>query len=339
MMMGKREMLARASQSSGFTRLLEWTPKQRVLMILNYHRIGNAAETPYDSGTFSATTEEFDWQIQYLKRHFPIVCLEEALSIVKSGTKLRSAAVLITFDDGYRDNYTQAFPVLRTHKATATFFLPTAFIGTGDLPWWDVIAFLVKKTRNESIRLDYPETATFHLNALNRNRTIDQVLDLFKRPYMDDPQKFLANLAAACGVARPDSSAERCFLSWEEAREMQANGMTFGSHTHSHPVLSQISRERQKHELQLSRDIIQRELNARIDALAYPVGLPSSFTRETAEAAAETGYSAAFSYYGGFNRPGVADPLNICRWPVAEQSRALLRLQTAIGTATGRLWP
>src|SRR5882757_5686648 len=153
-MRGKREFLARACSRTGITKVLESLPQRLVLMILNYHRVGNAADTPFDSRTFSATPEELDSQLAYLKRRFHMATLEEALGIVNGNREApRRTSVLITFDDGYLDNYTLAFPMLRKHGVQGVFFLPTAFVGSGKLPWWDAIAYMIKKSRQKSIRL------------------------------------------------------------------------------------------------------------------------------------------------------------------------------------------
>jgi hypothetical protein len=125
MRLAKRELAAQMSAATGLTRVLEWMPKRRLLMVLNYHRIGDAAQTPYDPGVFSATAEEFNAQITYLKRRFRFSSLGETRGILRGGN-LPETSVLITFDDGYIDNYTLAFPILRAH---------TDFIGTGKLPW------------------------------------------------------------------------------------------------------------------------------------------------------------------------------------------------------------
>ena len=127
-MRGKRELAARASAWVGFTSVLENLPQRRVLMILTYHRIGNAEDTPFDSNVFSATAEELDAQIAYFKRRFHMATLEEALAM-NSGHGPRGTSVLITFDDGYLDNYNLAFPILRSHGVQGVFFLPTAFRG------------------------------------------------------------------------------------------------------------------------------------------------------------------------------------------------------------------
>jgi peptidoglycan/xylan/chitin deacetylase (PgdA/CDA1 family) len=333
---GKKELLARIGASTGATRLAEALPRKASLMILNYHRIGDAARTPYDSGTFSATTAEFEWQVQFLKRRYRLLTLFEALDIVHNRFPLTDPAVLLTFDDGYRDNYDEAFSVLRRHGVSATFFVPTAFVGTGVLPWWDVIAYLIKNASTDTLVLRYPAPAELQLSPGNINPTIMQVLRLFKQTVMTDPERFLFELEAACGATRPGSAAERCFLNWEEAREMQAAGMCFGSHTHTHPILSKLSVQAQTDELVRSRQILEAELSGPLDTLAYPVGQRDSFSPDSFTALRNAGYSAAFSFYSGVNRPGAIQPYNILRGAVEDESRALFRLRVALKAVASR---
>jgi peptidoglycan/xylan/chitin deacetylase (PgdA/CDA1 family) len=217
--------------------VMEIMPKRRQLMILSYHRIGDAAQTPYDSGLFSATAEEFDAQITYVKRRFHVTNLEEALGIVRGDTSA-GTSVLITFDDGYLDNYTLAFPILRSHKVQAAFFLPTAFIGTGELPWWDTIAFIVKQSRKKVIELRYPEAARLHLKRESLPQAIIGILQLYKRHSMQQRERFISELESSCESSRPQNTSQRCFLNWDEAREMQRVIIAFGSHTHTHEILS-----------------------------------------------------------------------------------------------------
>jgi peptidoglycan/xylan/chitin deacetylase (PgdA/CDA1 family) len=337
-MRGKREFIAKVSAATGATRLLEAMQKQPVLMILNYHRVGNADETPYDSGTFSCTAEEFDWQIQYLKRHYRMVTLEQLLENLTNGVELSGPAVLITLDDGYIDNYRIAFPVLQRHAVPAVFFLPTAFVGTGRLPWWDVIAYIVKHSRKTKIHLTYPENKSFNLFRDDLDWSIMHILNLYAQTSMRDSSLFIDELETACESSRPLANAERCFLSWDEARQMQQDGMMFGSHTHTHEILSKISTECQRQEVSLSRKILQHELRRNIDTLAYPVGASHTFSDETIKILREAGYRAAFSFYGGFNKPGVVQPFDIRRFGIDGQSQPRFRLQTALGTFTGSRW-
>jgi peptidoglycan/xylan/chitin deacetylase (PgdA/CDA1 family) len=307
------------------------------LVVLNYHRLGNADETPYDSGVFSATAEQFESQIVYFKRRFQMVTLEEVFAMI-GGDVPHGTSVLITFDDGYLDNYTLAFPILRAQGVQGVFFLPTAFIGTGKLPWWDVIAYIVKQSAKERIHLEYPGPANFELKADGGKRVSMQILRLFTQLAVNDPERFIAELERACEVTRPKGGVDRCFLDWHEARNMQEHGMAFGSHTHSHEILTRLSPESQREEARLSREILERELNQKIDILAYPVGLKHCFSAKTVNALEQTGYRAAFSFYGGSNLPGKIQPFDIRRYGIADQSNARLRLQTALGAATGANW-
>ena len=308
-----------------------------MLLILNYHRIGNPQETPYDSGTFSCSSEEFEWQVQYLKRHYVLTSLDGALALL-NGAPCQTGKVLITFDDGYIDNYQNAFPVLRKHGVQGVFFLPTAFIGTNRLPWWDTIAYVVKHARNTRFRLDYPESQPFDLEAEGVAGCVMRILKSYKQPSMQDHGRFLEGLERACGSCRPEESAERCFLNWDEAREMQSAGMAFGSHTHTHEILSKLSPARQLEELTVSREILEGMLEREIDTLAYPVGAPHTFTADTMDALRQARYRAAFSFYCGFNRTDRIQRYDIRRCGVDGQSRARMRLQMAIGAATGSLW-
>ncbi len=337
MVLSKRECAALCSARLGFTALLERMPKQPLLMVLNYHRIGDPEQTPYDPGTFSTTAEEFDRQITCLKRRFSFTTLEEAVSIAAGRTRPRRPCVLITFDDGYLDNYTLAFPVLRSHGVQGVFF-PTYFVGTGHVPWWDAIAYVVKRGSRREFRLKYPEAAAFDVDRDGLESVLQRVLGLFKLPAMQNQERFFSELEDVCGSSRPGESAERCFLSWQEAREMRNAGMAIGSHTHSHEILSKLPDEQQYDEVARSREILENHLGARIDTLAYPVGAPHTFSRATISALHHAGYRGAFSYYGGLNLPGRIDPFNIRRHAVDGQSLARLRLQTALGAVTGHRW-
>jgi hypothetical protein len=164
------------------------------------------------------------------------------------------------------------------------------------------------------------------------------VLRLYKQPEMRDHGRFVEQLERACGSSRPGSGAQRCFLDWNEAREMQQGGMAFGSHTHNHEILSKLPAASQFEELRQSREILESELGRPIDTLAYPVGARDTFSVETIEALRQAKYRAAFSFYTGFNTAGSMAPFDIRRCGVDQQSRKRLRLQTALGSHAGNVW-
>lgn len=333
--MSKREQVARWAAWLGLTRLLESLPRRGGLLVLNYHRIGDAQACPYDRGVFSATVDEFRQQMRYLRQRYCILPLEYALESIASG--VRELGVLITFDDGYRDNFTNAFPVLRDEALPATFFLATGFIGSSRLPWWDAIAYLVRQTPKQTVTLSYPESHTFTLD-LNREQAILEVLRVFKSPANHDSDRFLIELANACGMKLPLEAPERLFVTWDEVRNMRVNGMSFGSHTHTHRLLSTLSYEDQLAELRTSRQLIEQELGTALETVAFPVGSRTAFDRNTARAMQAAGYSTGFSFFGGINRAVKrTQPFTLLREGVGGFSPEMLRLRYAMAAVTGRV--
>jgi peptidoglycan/xylan/chitin deacetylase (PgdA/CDA1 family) len=325
------------SDRLGVRALLGALPKRKALIVFNYHRIGDPHSTPYDSDVFSATAEALDSQIGFLKKHVQLVGLEEALEIAQGGKQLTSALGLITFDDGYRDNYDLAFPILRSHDVTGVFFLVTSYVGTAFVPWWDEIAYMVKHAAKDRIRLEYPEELAFTNVRANAEAIARQLTALYKRPGVDG-EKLLARIAEELEISRTGESRDRLFLNWNEANEMVRAGMNISSHTHTHRILSKLTGEQQYLEAAESKRILEERLGIHVAAMAYPVGLRSSFSAETPPALKRAGYRAGFSYYGGLNRAGCVHPFDIQRCGVGPCRPERFRFQTALTALTGKSW-
>ena len=140
-----RKSTVRSSLMWAAGRLARWTG----LVGLNYLRIGDGRQSPFDRGLWSATAEAFDEQLAWIKKNYDVVSPAD-LPAAKSGRR-----VIITFDDGYRDNYTAAFPVLQRHGLPATFFVATGFIDEPRLPWWDEIAWMVRSSKRTGLTRNF----------------------------------------------------------------------------------------------------------------------------------------------------------------------------------------
>ena len=321
--MSKRLLLSRILQKSGLLRILEAMPSSPGIFVFNHHRIGNPEATRFDRGVFSQTPEGLDEQIRTIRKRMPIVAGEELESLVTGKKPLKQAYATITFDDGYLDNYTKAFPVLQSHGVPAIFFPVTQYAGTSTVPWWDEIAYLIRHTQASSIQVNYP--APLHLEiGPDRERTIWLMLRHYKRPDNHDGETFLRELRETTGCEVPEPG--RRFLNWDEARQMADAGMEFGSHTCSHTVLSQQSPEQQHWELEQSRAILERELGRNIHSLAYPVGSTTAFTPETEEIARAVGFTQAFAFHGGWNPVRALQQTHLARFTPAVEPE-LLRME------------
>jgi len=337
---GKRELLANGLYWSGISFLLSQLPARNLLLVLSYHRLGRADEDRFDPSIFSATAEQFNDQIACLKQHASLVTLEESLAFIDGTNKDESCRhrVLLTFDDGYLDNYEIAYPILRSHGVQGVFFLATDMVGSCHVPWWDQIAYLLRTAQTRRFSFHYPGRLVVDIDKDGLNESLQAILKLYKRPDNLDAARFMRELVEESKGEQPPGTLRR-FLNWDEAREMARGGMAIGSHTHTHQVLSQLVPERQRQELSLSRSIIMEKLGMEAKALAYPVGHKSSFSDQTRILAQESGYRCAFSHHGGTNIQGNIFPYDVKRMIVNNQSLRHFQVQTAVSRVTGKFWP
>jgi peptidoglycan/xylan/chitin deacetylase (PgdA/CDA1 family) len=337
----RREKTSSLAARLGIVWMLERLPRRPCLLIFNYHRIADGRDDPYDPGLIEATPDQFDEQMRTLKKHYELTELAEAQELVDHPERLRHSRVLVTLDDGYRDNHDIAFPILRSHGIKAAFFLATGFVGTHRVPWWDQVAYLVRRTERRILRIGYPSDRILTVDDSSRLSVIDALLSLYKSNETNDSERFLVGVEEACGVARPREASDRLFMSWEEAGTLVKGGMSIGSHTHDHELLAKLSPEQQLRQCQLSRETISQELGLNVDAFAYPVGSRGSFSEVTRRCLRETGYRTAFSYYGGVNtRSEAISSFDVNRVAVAGPADpSHFRLRTALAVVTARdLW-
>jgi peptidoglycan/xylan/chitin deacetylase (PgdA/CDA1 family) len=331
--MSKRQLLTDALQRLGVIRTLEMFRARAGILVINHHRVGNANTSRFDHGVFSATAEQLDEQTKYLKRHFPIVCGDELEELVTGKKKLTCLHVSITFDDGYLDNYTHAFDVLRSNNCPASFFLVPAYVGTNHVPWWDVIAYLIRNTEKKEISLQLPVPLKLTLGK-DREPAILAVLRHYKRTDNTDGDAFMSELKEETECVVPDPG--RRFLNWAEAKEMRSSGMTIGSHTYTHHILGQLPLDSQRWELEQSKQTMEEQLGTEVSTLAYPVGSSTTFSQSTKEIAQALGYRMCFSFYGGLNTPGAIRQTDIFRTSMPNEF-SLFRTETTLLTRFGRL--
>ncbi|SIO66896.1 Polysaccharide deacetylase [Singulisphaera sp. GP187] len=304
-----RALLARTGLTA-----VRWHTLGRGLYCFNYHRIGDPEACAFDRGVYSCSTAHFREHVAMLKERFEVVNLARLLE--EGGRPPRKPLALITFDDGYADNYEVAFPTLRELGVTAAFFIPTAFIGGSQLPWWDEIAWSLRNATIERIRLEDAE-GDFDLGAEGIERSIEAVLERVKlrtRIPMDEQVREIRARCRPAGSMR-DAGA-RLFMDREQLREMRRAGMDIGSHTHSHRILSHLNGDTQREELEQSKTILEGLLDEPITSVAYPVGRSSSYTPETCQIAESLGYRVGFNFICQSNRLPLSKPFDIFRFGI-----------------------
>ncbi len=313
-MLSKRELLARTLDVTGCGHLLRMGRSWNGVLILNYHRIGEPGDSLFDRNLWSASAEDFDRQIEFLSKNFELIGLSD---LEHSLSQPLGRFVMVTFDDGYRDNFSIAFPILKSHGVSATFFISTGFIDRPSVPWWDELAWMTRTTSIGSLPANEWLPSSVSLSQLDRERAFGRFLAVYKSLGNELTGMYLDFLADALGTGRcPASLATDLWMTWDMLREMQAGGMTFGGHSVTHPILANQMADQQDWEVGECQRRLVAELGGPIDAFSYPNGKPESFNEFTRAALRAHGFRWAFAHAGGFCQPESFDRWALRRSPV-----------------------
>lgn len=280
---------------------------RRAALVLTYHRFGSS-----DLGTFT-TARAFEEQLRYLADHYRLVPLSEIAERVARGGELPERAAAITVDDGYRDAYEIAFPLLRKYDAPASVFVVTDFLDRRMWVWTDKLRHLT--TRTAAAELDARIGGTQITAALSdrasRLRAARRANEALKRLPDAAKDEEIARLAAALGVEIPaEPPAEFAPFTWAEAREMDAAGFSVESHTVTHPILTNAPDEQLRRELCDSRARLADELRRPASLFCYPNGDEDARVRREV---ARAGYRAAVTTRPGLNDARRSDPFALRR--------------------------
>ncbi len=291
----KRERAARFLERTRAGALLRGVGAWRGLLVLAYHRIGDGSASALDRALWSATPDELDAQLQLLQRSVDLIGPGD----IRDALSSRGRHVLLTFDDGYRDNFEQALPVLSARGAPAVFFLATGFLDQPRMPWWDEVAWMVRTSDRAGLPAGIVNgELPFH--DATREEAVAALLARYKRLPGPETEAFLDRLADATGSGRcPASEAEGLWMTWDMARALRDAGMAFGGHTQTHPVLARLSQAEQAGEIDTCARRLREELDVGMELFSYPVGLRDSFDGVTRSLLGERGVQHAFSCYGG----------------------------------------
>ncbi len=254
-------------------------PNNQFVNILLYHRVIDLGEDPWNT---CVSPEHFEQQVKYLSEHYTIVRFED------DWNKIQEPSVVITFDDGYFDNFQYALPILEKYSASATFFVSTDLIEKEEEFWWDRAARLLNCSS------EYGSLSQIHKNLLAL-----------------EPVKRLEVLEKLESRYLPHVAPREAYrmMSREELCQLAASSyVTIGVHTKSHSSLALESEEMQREEITGSKIILEKLLGQNLDLFSYPFGY---FNSRTIEILQKSGFRKAATVAGGL--AGSKDPFRIPR--------------------------
>lgn len=323
MLEGLTTSVARSRAFGAFVGLLERMDREEpnLLRTLTYHRVEWDHASPAPSPGLTVSPDAFAEQMQFIQRHYHAVSAEQVIHAVQGGGRLAPRSVLITFDDGYRDFRSQAWPVLKALGLPVVLFVPTAFPGDPTAYfWWDRLRHTLMNTP----RRNPLETVIGRLPLATGRQREDASVRLqahAKRMQHAEAMSWVRATCSELDVPLPP----RAILSWDELRELANDGVTVASHTRTHALLTRIAPEAVSAEVRGAANDLRRELGTTLPILAYPAG---AFDDGVVRILEQEGHVLAFTTVRGVNELRRACPLKLRRTSVGRRtSAALLRAQ------------
>ncbi len=295
---------------SGLVALARWWTRRagpRVVMLV-YH---------------NATEGSFLKHMHYLRRHYRLMHVEAALEELYATRKEPGYAkdkrtpLVVTLDDGYRDNFTYAKEVAHNLCVPITMYLIPGYIESGARFWWLEGKSMARRAQVNQVTI---EERTFHLDAAEERGALAQFIDDRVRHASSVAQReaFLASMREVLQLSSLPHAKDRdeamLPVNWEQVAEMEASGwVSFGAHTMHHPILAYLSDpDEMRREVTECRQVLAQKLGHPVRTFAYPVGQAQHIDAEVIQAVKDAGYSWAMTTNYGVNTPQT-DPLRLNR--------------------------
>jgi peptidoglycan/xylan/chitin deacetylase (PgdA/CDA1 family) len=240
--------------------------------------------------------------LEYLRREgYAMVSAEEMVRRIESGESIQRC-VAFTVDDGYLDFATIAAPIFAAYDCPVTVFLPTGFLDRSDWFWWDKLRHVMGKTSRTEFTLELADgPATFKLGSRRRREIAQERIETWGRTASPEQmERTIRAVSLALDVPVPrDVPAKFQPMSWDDCRALESHGVSFGAHTVTHPVLSTLSDERAREEIESSQRRVAEEVRAPARIFAYPYGIETAFGEREEAFCEQLGFSSALSAVGG----------------------------------------
>ncbi|SCX07152.1 polysaccharide deacetylase family protein [Mycolicibacterium fluoranthenivorans] len=304
-----------------------WRSSRR-LAILMFHGVENEPLSPPCDWVID--TSGLRRRLQYVRRHFTILPLEEALERLRDGTLPRRVAV-VTFDDGTRNLLTNAAPVLRELEIPAAVFVATGPMGSRDLLWPDQLWQAFAQTTRSEIDLTGLGLGICSLHSpSDRSGCRERTTQFLKGLPDEDRVAAVTSVVAGLGQDIDGDGGPFQMLSWDDARSLASDGLvTVYPHSVTHPILSRCDDEKVASEVSESCRAVEINFGHAPKVFAYPNGRPEDFDDRTRSALRRNGIRWALSTINGFADRD-SDPLALPRVGfAAHQSFSVFKLKVS----------
>jgi len=289
------------------------------LHIFFYHRVQDEKDPFFDS---DLDPDAFNWQVKLINDYFTPLNLTDAVQKLKNG-KLPERAVVITFDDGYKDNIEEALPILKKYQVPATFFIASGFLN-GGIMWNDIIIESIRLTTKGNI--DLLELGLLNYSLGSREDKLYAIEDIIKKvkyQKFNEREKLVKKISALCNICLPDS----LMMNDKDIIQLYKSGMEIAGHTVNHPILSSETDDIVNKELREGKVYLEQLLDTKLTAFAYPNGKQEKdYKYKHASMVKKAGFSCAVTTNWGIN-DRETDSMQLKRFTPWDNSRIMFLLR------------
>jgi len=308
-----RQLILFLMRNAGIIRIFQFILRNRIA-ILTIHGVMDERDNPsWKPLRPQLSRDKLEEYLSVLSKRYHFISLMDAVEMLSGHRPVQPYSLVLTFDDGYRNNLTHALPILRRYNAPATFFVPTDFINNPRPFWFDRLDYALQQTHVNGRKVKVG-SFTMYLESGDRE-TLQESFKEFRRSakkqkqisdyeFLGDMERLSESLEAESGRSLADIQKNDDFsaiMSWENIRENCDGDVTIGSHTIDHIRLDKVDSETARYQLAESKRDIEAHTGISCRILCYPNG---SFNEETVNLAKECGYVCGLTAKEGLNKSG-----------------------------------
>ena len=244
--------------------------------ILLYHGVTNSLSDGIENFSHKhISIEEFEKQIRFLQKNCTILSMDDVVNISKDGAAWPKNAVAVTFDDGFKNNYTTAALILEKYDCPATFYICAGMINTDLMFWVDEIEDCINRTSKREISILLEKKVTLSLNGnVERISAVTKIKKYCKASSVEIKNRVIFELISETGInPSPDSSQNYKMMSWAEVRELNSHSLfNFGGHTLYHDVMTAQKMQDLVIDIDTTLNLLNYNLKQITTHFSYPEG-------------------------------------------------------------------
>lgn len=272
----------------------------RPALILLYHRVTSLERDPQ---LLAVKPDNFYRQINFLKKYYNILDIEEFAYLKQNNKKFTKNSIILTFDDGYVDNYLEALPILEKYNCQAIFFVTTLNTNTKKELWWDELerVFLTGSELPKSlkIRLNSKDYLFDTSSEENKKKTYNALHPLIKCNKADIRDRVIDDILCWANLSKEGRNTHRVMTDKEIKLMSKSNSAIIGAHTHTHSLLCVYDYEGQYNDVKKSKDLLEKWTGQKIRYFSYPFGERRDYNKETLRICEELGFDISFANFYG----------------------------------------